>query len=88
MTNDQLSTDEKLDLIIKYQKSAAHWAMARTIISILIIFIFIVLPIIGTFYLFDKLKNSVDFAEIGQTISNVKELGGLAENQELMNLLH
>jgi len=88
MDKTDLTTDDKLDLIIKYHKTAARWAMVRTIISVLFVFIFVVLPIIGTFYLIDILKNSVDFTALGQTISNVKELGDLAENNALMDLLN
>lgn len=52
-----MTSDEKLDLLLKYAKSARRWAMARSVVSMLFFIIFVVLPIIGSVYLFRYFQN-------------------------------
>ena len=67
-----LSTEEKLDLILKYQKSTRRWTMVRAIISFLFFIAFVVLPIISLFYLSDFIKQNVDIEEVKQAIGEIK----------------
>lgn len=75
--NDILPTiqmmEEKINIILKYQKRAAHMEMARTIMSIIIFIIFVVLPMIGTYYLYEQFKGQIDFGKIA---SQYQDLSG------------
>ena len=75
--------DEKINQILKYQRNAAHMETVRTIISVLVFIIFVVLPIIGTYYLYEQFKGSIDFSKIGQQYqelsSAVSELKSTSE---------
>jgi hypothetical protein len=65
--------EEKINLILRYQKRAAHMETARTIMSILIFIIFVVLPIIVTFYLYVQFKDQINFGKIA---SQYQDLSG------------
>ena len=64
--------EEKLDLILKYQKSARRWAIFRGLISFIFFLVFIVLPIIGTIYLVDYIKSSAEPGKYNQYIEQIK----------------
>ena len=64
--------EEKLDLILKYQKSARRWAIFRGLISFIFFLVFIVLPIIGTIYLVDYIKSSAESGKYNQYIEQIK----------------
>ncbi|MFH0820510.1 MAG: hypothetical protein V1908_01925 [Candidatus Peregrinibacteria bacterium] len=57
MPKPNLTSEEKLDYIYRYAKRAYHWSIFRGIISFLLFMIFVVLPIIGSVYLYKYLKN-------------------------------
>ena len=81
------SLEEKIDQVLKYQKSAHGWIILRGIIGLIFFLIFIVLPILGGFYLFQYFKTNVDFEKISnqytefrETIDELKEKSGQIGN--------
>ncbi|QQR83119.1 hypothetical protein IPJ72_04895 [Candidatus Peregrinibacteria bacterium] len=82
----EMTTDEKLDLLIKYQRSARHWAAFRGIMSFLVFFIFIVLPLIASFYLVDYIRQNVDLDAMKvQYQEALSGFGSLKENSDRLN---
>jgi len=51
--------EEKVDEILAYQKKAAHWAMVRTVLSLIFFFLFVILPIVLSYYLIDYIQGSL-----------------------------
>lgn len=85
-----LTLDEKLDLILKYQKSAKNWAIVRAVVSISVFVVFVVLPIVGGVYLFKYVQSNVDFekiqAQYGDFTESVNTLNaGQDKIDELLN---
>ena len=83
--------EEKVDKILKYQKRASRYAIFRGIISFIFFLVFIVLPIIGGFYLFGYLKEKVDFNKIStqykefyDTVSVLNQAKGQIKDIEKM----
>ena len=73
---------EKIDKILVYQKRATRIAIFRGVISFIFFLIFIVLPIIGGFYLFQYLKENVDFKKISDQYQEIYEtIGELKETK-------
>ena len=83
MEKKPLTTDQKIDLILKYAKSERHWAIFRGVISALFFFIFVVLPIIGSFYLVDYAKNNVNWSEWDK---NIQQMKNQFKNLQSLNL--
>jgi hypothetical protein len=50
--------EEKLDRILAYQKKTAQMESFRAIMSFIFFLVFVVLPIIGCFYLYDYMQAS------------------------------
>ena len=73
--NDILPTiqmmEEKINIILKYQRRTAHMETARTVMSIIIFIIFVVLPIIGTYYFYEQFKGKFDFGKITQQYQDI-----------------
>jgi hypothetical protein len=65
--------DAKLDRIIKYQKTVRGIAIFRGIISFIFFLVFIVLPIVGGFYLFQYIRANIDFDKIGSQYTEFRE---------------
>lgn len=72
--------EEKMDQILKYQKTVRRLAIFRGIISFIFFIVFIVLPIVGSFYLFQFLKSSDvldkvsgQYKEFYETLDELKE---------------
>lgn len=83
------SIEEKLDLVLKYQKSVRRIAIFRGIISFIFFVVFIILPIIGSVYFVKYINQKVDFTKISsqykdfyQTIDSVKKSGASIKNVE------
>jgi hypothetical protein len=76
--------EEKLDAILEYQKKAAHRALFKAIISFIFFLVFIVLPVIGGFYLYDYMKNSgIDLQKITEQYKGLTDtVGKLKETTE------
>ena len=68
-----LMMEEKINLILKYQRRAVHMETARTIMSIIIFIIFVVLPIIGCFYLYKQIDGKIDFGKIAQQYQDITQ---------------
>lgn len=58
-----MTADEKLDLMLKYMKSARHWAIVRGVVSVIFFLIFIVFPAVGGVYLYRYFK-TVDLSAL------------------------
>ncbi|MBN1258387.1 hypothetical protein JXA05_01380 [Candidatus Peregrinibacteria bacterium] len=88
MAREELTTNEKIDLILKYQKSARRWAVFHGIISFIFFLVFIVLPVVGTFYLFDYIKSSAESGKYDQYIEQIRTgQDQLKQLPELLNKL-
>jgi hypothetical protein len=68
----KLSSDEKLDLILKYQKSQRFWSIVRAIVSLSVFIVFIVIPIVWTVMFVKEHLAGVDFTQISQAMENLK----------------
>jgi len=66
----------KIDKILKYQKRASRYAIFRGIISFIFFLVFIVLPIIGGFYIAEYIKHRVDLDKISAQYKELTETIG------------
>ena len=87
---EEMTLDEKIDKILKYQKRLHHMAVVRAIFSFLTFFVIVVLPIIGILYLGEYITNTLGLSmeEIGETLKRVQsltELGGLDGLKNFLN---
>lgn len=96
VANTSLSDIEaKIDKMLKYQKTVRTIAIIRGIFSFIFFMVFIVLPIVGSFYLFRFLQDNVDLSKISgqyvefiETFDSLKNTAGNVGNlDELMNKL-
>jgi len=85
MTNDQLTLEEKVDKLLVYQKKAQFWARVRAIISITLFVIFIVIPVIWSFYFFRKLFSGVDTSFLQPAFQNAVAPANIEAIKELFN---
>lgn len=84
MDTSKLSLEEKVDLLLKYKLSERRWRIVKTVISLLLFIIFIVIPIIGLY----KLYTTIDFSAVTSAYENIAETsGGLDKINELLNQL-
>lgn len=77
MDNKKLSLEEKVDLILKYHKSARRWAIVGGIFKLTVFFIFIVLPIILAVQFFQGFKDSdayQKFQDVGSKMETLDKL--------------
>ncbi|MCK5611844.1 hypothetical protein KAR91_58785 [Candidatus Pacearchaeota archaeon] len=91
--------EEKVDKILKHQKTVRHLAIVRAIISSIFFLVFIVFPIVGGFYLFRFVSENVDFSQISgqyrefyESLNQFKSasdnLGGISDKVgDLKNLI-
>ncbi len=88
-----LTTEEKLDKILDYQRKMHFWAVVKALTNVTLFLLFIVLPIIGIVYFFDWAKESLglNLDQFKQTMEGLKALGGsddLSQSaNELLDLL-
>ena len=59
MEEKKLTLDEKIDLLLLYEKKQKTYNLVRMIFSILIFFIVVVLPVIGIIWIGDYLKETM-----------------------------
>ncbi len=82
--------EEKVDKVLKYQKTVRHLAIVRAIISFIFFLVFIIFPIVGGFYLFRFVNDNVDFSQVSgqykefyeslnQLKSTSDNLGGISD---------
>jgi len=55
----KLNTDEKIDLLLEYQKKTKRYNLIRMIFSILVFLIVVILPVIGIVWLGDYIKETL-----------------------------
>lgn len=74
------SLNEKVDQILKYQKHVRRVAIARFIFSFIFFMVFVVLPIMGSVYLFKYINEKIDvnqakdqFFEFQDSINSLNE---------------
>lgn len=85
----EMTLEEKVDEILKYQRRLHHMAIVRAIFSFLIFLIIVVLPIWGFYYLANYMTDAVglNLAEIGDTLKGVKDITDLSGLEGLKSLL-
>ncbi len=88
---ENMTLDEKVDEILKYQRRFQHMAIARAVISFVIFLVIVVLPIWGFYYIANYMTDAMgmNLTEIGDTLQNVKgitEINGLEGLKSLLNL--
>jgi len=83
--------EAKIDKILVYQKRVARVAIFRGVISFIFFLVFIVLPIIGGFYLAEYIKHRVDldkiatqYKELTETVSTLNQVKGQIDNAKNM----
>jgi len=86
---EEMTLEEKVDELLKYQRRIHHIAITRAVFSILTFVILVVLPILGFFYLADYLSNAVGLSltEVGDTLRNVKGVTDINGVDSLKNFL-
>lgn len=87
---EEMTLEEKVDVIFKYQKRLHHMAVARAISSFLIFLVIVVLPIWGFYYLANYFTDTMglNLTEIGETLRGVKgitDLNGLEGLKKFLN---
>lgn len=73
--------EEKIDKLLKYQKTVRALAIVRGIISFIFFLVFIVLPIIGSFYLFRFMQERVDFQKVSNQYKEFYETIGELQSE-------
>jgi len=73
---EHLSMEEKMDLLLKNQQRIKHFAWARLILSFLIFFAIVILPIIGILWIGDYIRDVIGLSaqEVGEILRRVKSL--------------
>jgi hypothetical protein len=79
MNTENLTLEQKVDLLLKYQRSARFWGRVNFIIKMILFIVFIVLPAVWSYYLL----KSMDIPALWQNIQNLKESG--AANMDKIN---
>ncbi|MBN2087680.1 hypothetical protein JW758_05005 [Candidatus Peregrinibacteria bacterium] len=82
MDISKLTLEEKVDMLLKYQINAHRWAVIKTVVYVLLFVIFIVIPMVGLYYLY----TSIDFGGITNAYQNIQQTsGGLDKINELID---
>lgn len=76
MEEKKLTLEEKVDLLLAYQKKSQKFALVRMIFSILLFFIVVILPVIGVIWIGDYIKDSLHLNpdQFEQNLEGLKEL--------------
>lgn len=74
---EEMTLEEKIDEILKYQRKVHKMAIVRAIFSFVIFFVLVILPIWGFYYLAAYFRDNVgiNFSEIGETLQRVENVG-------------
>jgi hypothetical protein len=85
---EDMTLEEKVDELLKYQRRLHHMAVLKTVFSVLTFVILVILPLIGIYYMTDYLASSMglSLSEIGETLQRVKHLTDLGSIDNLDNL--
>ena len=73
-----LTLEEKVDLILEYQKKAARYAAVRVVMSVIIFTLVVVLPIFAAVWIGDYLTNQLGF-DTGMFKQSLQDLRSLTE---------
>ena len=87
MSKEELTLEEKVDLLLKYQKSARFWGRVRFIISLILFIVLVVLPIAWSIIFIRSLLEGVDMEQFVENIKTVGNLGGALEGIDIKQLL-
>jgi hypothetical protein len=87
MTNDQLSLEEKVDLLLKYQRSARFWGRVRFVINLILFIVLIVLPIVWSIMLIRSFLAGVDMNQLMENIKSLGNLSGSLNNVDIQKLM-
>ena len=81
MDTNNMTLEEKVDKILKYQTRIYRWQVAKFIIGLVLFIVLVVIPIIWFIYWI----KSMDFSGIGETYENLKDTsGGLDKINEML----
>ena len=95
MRIEDMTLDEKVDEILKYQRKLHRMAIVRGIISFTLFMVLIVLPLVGFYYWFQNFSANfgMSLSEVSDTLKNAGSLGdlndleGKIDIEELQKLL-
>jgi hypothetical protein len=73
---EDLSLEEKVDLLLKYQRRQQHMAIAGALFKLVLLFVFVILPIIWAVQFVNTFKDSPEFAKFQQTIQELQSSAG------------
>jgi hypothetical protein len=73
---EEMTLEEKVDELLMRQRRQQKFAIVRGIMSFMIFFVLVILPIWGFYYALNYLKQSAgfDFSQISETLNNFKSL--------------
>jgi len=72
INHKDLTLEEKVDLLLEHQETAIFWARVKAIIYIIFLIIFIILPIIWSFYFIKNLFSGVNVEALMGTVDNLQ----------------
>lgn len=87
MTNDQLNLEEKIDLLLEYQKSARFWGRVRFVINLILFIVLIVLPVVWSIMLIRSFLAGVDMNQLMENIKSLGNLSGSLNNVDIQKLM-
>jgi len=84
MNDENLTLEEKVDEILKYQRRMYRAQIIKSVINFILFMVLVVLPIVAFYYL----VKSVDLTGITETLNNLKGASGGFDkiNETLKNL--
>lgn len=90
MRIEDMTLDEKIDEILKYQRRLHNITIIKGIISFSLFMILVVLPMIGFYYWFQSFQENygMNLSEIGETLQQVKSITDIDEIENFRNLLN
>jgi hypothetical protein len=87
MSKENLTLEEKVDLLLKYHKSARFWGRVRFITGLILFIVLIVLPIVWSVMFLRSFLENVDVQQFMENIKTVGNLGGSLEGIDIQKLL-
>lgn len=74
---EEMTLEEKVDELLKFQRKMHKMAIIRSIFNLLIFFSLVILPIWGYYYMVGYLKDTmgIDFTNIGETLQRAQNIG-------------
>lgn len=84
MNNNELTLEEKVDKILKYQTRIYRWQVAKFVIGLVLFIVLVVIPIVWFIYWI----KSMDFSGISETYENAKNTSeGIESIKDFLNNL-